>query len=184
MHKTHKRALILLATPLVALSIACGSGTTTKSGGDSSAKPGGSGATATPAITTVPIGQALTLNRDILGTKTVATITVSNLRVGVDSGNQFMTAEKGQYIVVDVAVQVAEGKFSLTQGSFKLVAADGTVFDTTMPVVKPDLGYSDLAPGQKTSGAITFDAAVGAEKGGKIALTDVLAKSDAGYWTL
>jgi hypothetical protein len=53
-----------------------------------------------------------------------------------------------------------------------------------MTVVEPDLGYSDLAPGQKTAGTITFDAAVGAEKGGKIALTDLFAEGDAGYWQL
>jgi hypothetical protein len=174
----------LFAVPVIAFLLACGagggSGTTTEAGTGQSAAADA----AKPAVATVAVGQPLTMNRNILGTKTSATITVSNPRYGVKSGNQFQKAEKGQFIVVDVAVQVIEGKLTLTQGSFKLVGADGTVYDTTLPVVEPDLGFSELAAGQKTSGAITFDAATGAQTGGKIALTDLMADGDAGYWTL
>jgi hypothetical protein len=179
-----KRTLSLFAIPAVAFILACsGAGETGTSTEAGSGQPA-TDTTGKATVATVPVGQPLTLNRNILGTKTAATITVSKLRTGVKSGNQFQKAEKGQYIVVDVAVQVTEGKLTLTQGSFKLVGADGTVFDTTVPVVEPDLGFSDLSAGQKTSGAITFDAAVGAEKGGKIALTDLFADGDAGYWSL
>jgi hypothetical protein len=179
----HKRVLSLLAIPALALVLACGAG---QSGTTSEAGTGQSVAAdaAKPAVATVAVGQPLTMNRDIFGSKTSATITVSNPRYGVKSGNQFQKAEKGQYIVVDVAVQVTAGKLTLTQGSFKLVGADGTVYDTTLPVVKPDLGFSELSPGQKTSGAITFDAAANAQTGGKIALTDIFADGEAGYWTL
>jgi hypothetical protein len=66
----------------------------------------------------------------------------------------------------------------------KVVGADGTVYDSTLSVVEPALGFTELSPGQKTAGAVTFDTAVGAQTGGKIALTDVFADGDAGYWQL
>jgi hypothetical protein len=129
------------------------------------------------------VGQPLTMTRDFLGTKVVAVITVANVRP-VKAPNQFQKPAKGQFLAADVAVTVQEGKFTLTQGNLKIVAADGTVFDTTMSVVEPALGFTELSPGQKTSGAVTFDTAVGAEKGAKVALTDMLADGDAGYWQL
>ncbi len=164
----------------LAVGLACGAGDqgTTTSGDEDNGPAGTANAPAT-----VPVGQPLTMTRDFLGSKVVAVITVANVRP-FKSKNQFQTPAKGQFLVADVAVQVQEGKFTLTQGSFKLVGADGTVFDTTMPVVEPALGFTELAPGQKTSGAVTFDTAAGAEKGAKIALTDVLADGDAGYWQL
>lgn len=95
----------------------------------------------------VAIGQPLQLNRNVLGTKTVATIVVANPRYNVKSGNQFIKPSRGQFIVVDVAVQSTEGKILLTQGSFKLVGADGAVYDTTMSFVEPSLGFAELQSG-------------------------------------
>jgi hypothetical protein len=180
----NRKHLTWILVPLAALALACGgngkSGTETS--GDETAGPAGGTAQAAKA-TTVQVGQPLTMTREFLGSKVVAVITVANVRV-VKAKNEFQKAAKGQFLVADVAVQVNEGKFTLTQGSFKLVGTDGTVFDTTLPVVEPALGFTELSPGQKTSGAVTFDTAVGAEKGAKIALTDVLADGDAGYWQL
>lgn len=171
------RTLILI--PLAAIALGCGAGTTTTTGG------GATPATvATKGPTAVKVGEALTLTENVLGTKTVVAITVTNLRANVKSNNQFIKAEKGQFIVVDVAVSVTEGKFSISSGSFKLVAPDGTAYNSTVSFIGTDLMATDLAPGQKSAGTVTFDAAKGAEKGAKIALTDLLAEGDAGYWTL
>jgi hypothetical protein len=175
-----------IVAPLAALALglACGAGDKqgTSTSGDETAGPAGGTAQAAKAAT-VAVGQPLTMTREFLGSKVVAVITVSNVRP-FKSKNEFQKPTKGQFLVADVAVSVNEGKFTLTQGSFKVVAADGTVYDTTLPVVEPALGFTELSPGQKTSGAVTFDTAVGAEKGAKIALTDVLADGDAGYWQL
>jgi hypothetical protein len=46
--------------------------------------------------------------------------------------NQFEKAQNGQFIVADVAVVVNEGKFSISSGSSKLVAADGNAFNWTL----------------------------------------------------
>ncbi len=173
--------LAWILTPLAALALACGgggSGTTTS--GDETAGPAGG---TKPPTATVPVGQPLTMTREILGSKVVAVITVANPRI-VKPKNQFQTPAKGQFPVVDVQVTVNEGKFTLTQGSFKLVAADNTVYDTTLPAAEPALGFTELAPGQKTGGTVTFDTAAGAHTGGKIALLDTFASADAGYWTL
>lgn len=175
----------LAAVPLLALALACGAaGTdeTTTSAPDAAAGSGNAAKAA--AVTAVAVGQPLQLNRNFLGSKTVATVTVSKPRYNVKSGNQFIKPTRGQFIVVDVAIQSVEGKITLTQGSFKLVGADGSVYDTTMSFTEPALGFAELAPGQKTTGTVTFDAAANAQTGGKIALTDIFADGDAGYWTL
>ncbi len=177
----NRRMLSLILVPLAVIGLACsGGGSGTSTSGDAPAA--GSGQAAEKAAT-VPIGQPLTMTREFLGSKVVAVITVGNPRV-VKAPNQFQKPAKGQFYVVDVAVTVNEGKFTLTQGNLKLVGADGTVFDSTISVVEPALGFTELAPGQKTSGTVTFDTAIGAEKGSKIALTDLMAEGDAGFWQL
>ncbi len=177
----NRRLLTPLAiATLAAIGIACGggdSGSSTSTEGDTKTK--------TPkAVATAAVGQPLTLTEVLFGTKTVATVTVTNLKVGVKSGNQFVKPSKGQFITADVAVEVKEGKYSISSGQFKLVAADGTAYDSTTMLDSNDISGTDLTPGQKTSGQVVFDAAVGAEKGGKIALKSWLAEGDAGYWTL
>jgi len=178
-----RKLLVFAAIPLTVLVIACSAGT--KSGSTSAPGDGGAKAATTAAEpTTVKAGQPLTLTQSILGSDTVATITVSNVKYGVQSKNEFEKPGKGQYITADVTVSVSKGKFSISSGSFKLVAKDGTAYDTTFLSDVQDLSGNDLTHGQKTSGTIVFDAAKGAQTGGKIALKDVLADGDAGYWTL
>ena len=177
-----RKLLVIAVIPLAVLVIACGAGTKT---GTSSAPGGGAQAATTAAEpTTVKAGQPLTLTESVLGSDTVATITLSNVKYGVKSSNQFDKPEKGQFITADVTVSVSKGKFSISSGSFKLVAKDGTAYDTTFMSDVQDLSGNDLTPGQKTSGTIVFDTTKGAQTGGKIALKDILADGDAGYWTL
>lgn len=181
----HRSFFVLI--PLAALAIGCGAGASTSGG----AQPQEGGTTASAASspekagpTTVQIGQPLTLTEELLGSKTVAVITLSNLRVGFKPGNQFDKPQRGQFIVADVAVNVTAGKFSLGSGDFKLVAADGTAHETTFISTVPVFSATDLTPGQKAAGTIAFDAAKGAEKGARVALKNLLAEGDAGYWTL
>lgn len=183
------RTSTFIAIPLIALALGCGAGTTstgskTEAGASGAAGVSGDSATAKGPVSTVKVGETLTLIEDILGTKTKVDITVSNLRANVKSGNQFIKPDKGQFIVIDVTVTVKEGKFSISSSSFKLVAADSNAYNSTVSFAGTDLSASDLAPGQKSSGTVTFDAAKGAEKGGKIALTNLLSDGDAGYWTM
>lgn len=179
-----RRALITFASlALVAGGYACGDG---KDGVTSSpAEDGGGKTTGQPdkTVATVPVGQGLTVVEDILGTKSGVVITVTSVKAGVKSGNQFVTPAKGQFVVAEVTATVQQGKVSISWANFKLVGADGTVYETTV-MGDGMLSGNDLTAGQKTSGKVAFDAAVGAEKGGKIAVKSWLADGDAGYWTL
>ncbi len=177
----NNRIITVALAAVALLGLACGGG-----GGGSSTSPGGNPppAASRAPVTTVPIGQPLTLTESLFGSKTVATVTVTNLKVGVKSGNQFVKPAKGQFVTADVTVQVAEGKFSINSSMFKLVAADGAAFDTTIILDQNDISGNDLTPGQKVTGSIAFDATAGAEKSARIALKSWLADGDAGYWQL
>lgn len=171
----------LLAVPLAAVMLACGAGDT---GASTSSGDGPDVAAASQAtVQTVKAGQALTLTEAFLGDESAVTITLKNVKYGVKSGNDFIKADKGQFITADITVEVKKGKVSISSSEFKLVAKDGTVYDTTI-FLDDNLMAMDLTPGQKKTGKIAFDAAVGAEKGAKIALKSWLAEGDAGYWTL
>jgi hypothetical protein len=177
------RAVVLVLGVLAAFGLACGGGdggSSTTGGGDASGPP----AQAPPSVSQVKIGESLTLRTNLFGSKSAVTITVSNLRAGVKANNNFEKPSNGQYIVADVLAVVGEGKVSISSGAFKLVAADGTAYSTTMLTGYNAISGSDLVTGQKTSGAIVFDAKPGAQTGGKIALTDLFSSGDAGYWII
>jgi hypothetical protein len=170
-----RKLVAILAAPLAAFLLACGS-----SASDSKAdKP----AASPSPVTTVKVGEALTLTTDILGTKTRLKITLSNLRVAKPK-NSFEKPSNGQFLVADVAAEVLEGKVSVGSSSFKFVAADGVAYNSGYMSDVKDFYGSDLTTGQKTSGQIAFDVKPGAQAGGKIALTDVFASGDAGYWMI
>lgn len=171
--------MALFAAPLVVFVLACGGGSgSSTSSGDSTAAP-------TPAqVTTVKAGETLTLATDFLGTQTKVAITLSNVRPNFKPKNQFEKASNGQFIVADVTAVVQEGKVSISSSSFKLVASDGTAYNSTVMTEANSISGFDLTAGQKTSGSVVFDAKAGAHTGGKIALTDIFASGDAGYWTL
>ncbi|MEV6929448.1 DUF4352 domain-containing protein [Dactylosporangium sp. NPDC051485] len=175
--------LALLAAPLAAFVIACGA-----TGSSTNAGSAGDGGTAKQdaksAPVTVKAGETMTLTESVFGSKTVVEITLTNIKANVKAKDQFSKPQKGQFITADVTAVVKEGKYSVNGSMFKLVAADGTAFDSTIALNGKDLSASDMTAGQKTSGSIVFDAAAGAEKGAKVALKSYLADGDAGYWTL
>ncbi len=177
-----------LLTTLTVVTLAVGGFACSGLGDDSdpvTTSPAESGAVAAPTktVTTVPVGQGLTVTEDLFGTKTTIVLTVTTVKAGVKSGNQFVTPAKGQFIEAVVTAAVQVGKVSVSWADFKFVGADGTVYGTTI-MGDGLLSGNDLAAGQKTSGRVVFDAAVGAEKGGKIAITSWLSDGDAGYWAL
>jgi hypothetical protein len=180
-----KSALItLLAVPLAGLVLACGAGTSGSSSSAGGAGDGGAKPATKNAPASVAAGQTLTLTETIISTKTVVEITLTNVKYGVKSKNQFSKPDKGQFVTADVSVLVKEGKYSINSSMFKLVGADGTAYDSTIGLDGKNLSGMDITAGQKTAGSIVFDAAIGAEKGGKIAIKSFLADGDAGYWTL
>ncbi|GAA3295683.1 DUF4352 domain-containing protein [Dactylosporangium vinaceum] len=133
---------------------------------------------------TVKAGETLQLKESLLGTTTVVDVTVTNVKYNVKSADGFSKPGKGQFVTADVQVLVRQGKYSISSGSFKLVAKDGTAFDSTIALDGKDLSANDLASGQKASGTVWFDVAKDAQTGGKVALKSILAEGDAGYWAL
>jgi Domain of unknown function (DUF4352) len=185
---TRQVAAIGAALAALTLVSACSLGST--SAGSSSAgganadtKAGGKDA---QGVTTVKIGQPITITRNgVVGAKAVAEVTVSDLKAGAKGADEFAAPQHGQFITVKVNVVGKEGKYTIDPYDFKIVGADGTVFNPTpAAAMKPELQASEVGGGQKVSGYIAFDAAVGAEKGGKISLKDLYIGADAGYWTL
>jgi hypothetical protein len=168
---------------MATLVLACGS-----TGGGSSTSAGDStpaaGAPTKTAPVTVPAGQPMTLTEDLLGTKSVVVVTLTNVKPNVKSGNQFVKPAKGQFVSADVTAVVRDGKVSINGSLFKLVAADGAAYDTATMFDQQGISGSDLTAGQNVSGTIVFDIPVGAQKGAKIALKSWLADGDAGYWQL
>lgn len=173
-----RTALVIASVAALITGLACGAGS------ESGTTAGGSKPGDKPSAATVAIGQPLTYSRTIITTKTSATITVSNPRV-VKAPNQVQTPERGQFLVVDVVIEVTEGKMLVDGSSFKVVGADSSAYDSELvSVVKPALPFAEIPAGQKTSGSVTFDTAKAAEKGGRVALKDILSDSDVGNWTL
>lgn len=174
-------AVAALAVALGLPTLACGD-----TGAESTSSSGGTPAAAgksPKAVTTVKVGEKLTVTETVLGEKTIVELTLSAVKTG-GKGTQFDKPSKGQYITATVAALVKEGKTTVNSSQFKLVAKDGTAYDTTVVLDGDDLSAMDLAAGQKTSGLIRFDVPKGAEKGAKIAVLSFLADGDVGYWAL
>ena len=173
-----RKIAFVAAVPLAVLLLGCGLGSKSDTG--SSAGDSGKGGSK---VTTVKAGQPITVKDSVLGSDTTATVTLSNVKLAVQPEDDAEAPEKGQYITADVAVTVSKGKYSISSSSFKLVASDGTTYDTTFLSDVQDLSAADLAAGQKSAGTLVFDVPKGVETGAKIALEDDLSDSDAGYWT-
>jgi hypothetical protein len=121
---------------------------------------------------------------------THATITVANPSSAKAEPVEYgMTPENGLYVVIDVAAVVnpgSSGTFSIGEGDFHLVAADGTVYETTYADFGPALDYHDLSVGQRAGGKVVFDIPPGKLVGAKVQLDDQY--EDYGkplaFWTL
>lgn len=177
--------VLLIGISLAAMTIACGSGSTSSKGSSQSDTVAGAG-DKQAAVTTVAVGKPITITEDLLGTRTVYTLTLSNVKYNVHQS--YSDADRGQFIVADVKLAVQKGKVSPISASFKIVDTDGTAYNTTIMVnADPSfLSASEVTAGQKTSGKIAFDAAAGIKhgSGAKVAIGSFLSDGDVGYWKL
>lgn len=179
------KALGALTGALVALTlIACGGGD-----GGTKATPGGTPApgvsAAAATATTVKLGQSLNLTSTLLGGTTRVTITVSEAKTR-DKDEYGSRPEHGKFLTVKVAIVVTEGTYLANGFSFKVVAADGNVYENALTSIGVRLRSTELAAGQKSSGTVTFDVPASALKGGKIQVAGIGldASEPAGYWKL
>lgn len=100
------------------------------------------------------------------------------------SNNQFITPKKGEFYAINVTIEVTDGtSYAPGPEDFKLVAADGTVFNAEWVTTADDqLDRTEIYPGQKKQGKIMFDAPVGVQNGAKIQFEG--AGKPQIYWTL
>lgn len=165
----------LVVSALVAL--ACGGGSSTKpSEGKKSAAPA-------QQVSTVPVGQPLTLSSSLLGSNSAAVITVKSANVRAQGPDEY-SKPKGEFVVVDVAIDCTAGSYHASTSNFALVAADGTRTEPTYTSFDPMLSSTTLQSGQKTAGNVVFDVPVGSTTGAKIAVRELLGSKDIGYWQM
>jgi hypothetical protein len=154
--------------------------------------------TTTAPPTTVPAGPAVLpmgtpLPFSITGSfdgDVDVTVSVANPRTATEEpGSYGLEPQNGLYVVVDVTAEVTggDGSYMVNPYNFKLMAADGTVWDPGFSTAwQPSLGSTDLAAGQRATGTVVFDVPPGAEVGGKVQLDDVGANygEPFAYWQL
>lgn len=181
-----KAAVVGLATVLVGLSIACGSGGTNSS--VSSGKGQKVGAASEKATTTAKVGQTVTLSNSLLSDKTTIAVTLANPKQYTREPGEFGSKpEKGVFLTVDVTAVCKEGSYDVNPLNFKFVAKDGTASDYAPTLgFKPVLDATSISAGQKVSGKLVFDIPKSAVSGGRIQIDGVGLDFDkpAAYWAL
>ena len=105
-------------------------------------------------------------------------------RVTVTSGNEFDHPVYAQFVVADITVTGVRGTVDIVAGLFTLVAADGTVYQSSTTVSYGELNAQGTTAGQTVIGTVTFDTDAGAERGAQLVLHSLYADVPAGYWNL
>lgn len=154
--------------------LACGAGTSSTSSGDGApAAPGAS----TPGIVTIKVGE--TAHIKAFGGEYKAT--VSSLRTG--QKGKYSKPEKGQFIAVDLKIEVIDGQQYASAHMLKLVLPSGEVFEPGYADV-PGLDTSwsaQLNAGQNKGGAVIFDVPADLT-GAKLYIQEL--DKPAAYWAL
>jgi hypothetical protein len=169
------------AALLIAMTVACGTGTTSKAGSSD-----GGAKTTTEEQTqaaTAAVGSPITLNSSLLGSKSQVVITIKSVKITPNGANDF-DAPKGEYVLADIVIECKSGTYHANPFNFALVGADGTKVNPAMTLFNPALNAIDLNGGQKASGLVAFDVPKGTGKTSKIVVSDPVGNKDAATWTM
>jgi hypothetical protein len=112
-------------------------------------------------------------------------VTVSSINRAAKSSNRFDTAEKGQFVTVQVDVLAVKGPNDIGPSNFRLISADGTVnlAEFLVAGIDPKLESStEIQQGQRKSGLVVFDCDPAKLATVKIEFTDDRGRPQA-YWT-
>jgi hypothetical protein len=117
------------------------------------------------------------------------TVTIGEPKAPVPSGNMFSKPERGHFFSVKVTVEFKSGSstYSATPTDFKLVTADGTLYQAEiLSLVDDALQFVDLNAGQKATGLVVFDvpSAVKPGTGAKIQFDGSWSGKAAAFWTV
>ncbi|MDI1465017.1 DUF4352 domain-containing protein [Catellatospora sp. KI3] len=129
---------------------------------------------------TVKVGQAVNMKSRSTETR----VTIKSVKKA-KSDNQFTQPNRGQFVAVMVDILATKGTTDLGPTNFRLVATDGTVYQTEVLVVgiEPQLDFmTTVQQGQRKNGYVIFD--VDPEKVAhlKVELSDDFGDPQ-GYWT-
>lgn len=183
-----KKTIYGIAAGLALVTVlACGTGTTTTTGGDGGA-PGVSVAP-TAAAKVYKLNEAVNIKEDFLGDVTEYVVTIKSAKAfAKEPGTYGDKPKNGEFLVLDVLVQVkvAGDTTYVSDSDFKFVGADGTLYANAYQMGFGDtLSASELRAGQKSSGKVLFDLPKGAWKTGKVQFAASFMAADATcFWTL
>lgn len=146
--------------------------------------PTAAGTTA-PAVKTAQLGQTLVFKGAFGSSEIHYTLTAD--KTYTTSPQYDVKPSKGVYFAVSATVEAKKGSAYATIADFAVIAADGTVYESTI-----GFGFDKAMPpgtqlnaGQRTAGLVVFDLPQAALKGAKIELrADFFSSGDAGYWQL
>lgn len=130
------------------------------------------------------VGKALTVTMESGAKAKVTILKVTTAKKG--KGDLAEKPENGQFVVVDVQIEVTDKVFPVNPLYVQYQGADSKVFDSgdgnaATAGFEPALDSGDVQKGQTTRGFVVFDTS--AAKGKQIQVTDELG-SPVAYWTL
>ncbi|MFD0597131.1 DUF4352 domain-containing protein [Catellatospora coxensis] len=129
---------------------------------------------------TVKVGQPI----DVKFMSAQTRVTVKSVKKA-KSPNQFTQPKRGQFVAVMVDIFATKGQTDLGPSNFRLIAKDGTVYQSEFLVVgiDPQLdAMTTINEGQRKNGNVVFDADPANFAGAKVELTDDFGEVQ-GYWT-
>lgn len=129
---------------------------------------------------TVKVGQAV----DVKFMSAQTRVTIKSVKKA-KSPNQFTQPKRGQFVAVMVDIFATKGQTDLGPSNFRLIAKDGTVYQSEFLVVgiDPQLdAMTTINEGQRKNGNVVFDVDPANVAGAKVELTDDFGEVQ-GYWT-
>jgi hypothetical protein len=129
---------------------------------------------------TVKVGQGI----DMKSSRTETKVTVKTVKKA-KSNNQFDDAKRGQFVAVNVDIFATKGSTDLGPSNFRLIAADGTVYQSEFLVagIQPQLDMmTTVEQGQRKTGLVVFDIDPEKFAGLKVQVSDDFSDVQ-GYWT-
>jgi hypothetical protein len=148
MHARWLVLLVLLAVPTVAAdSSSCGG-----SGNASTQVSPGSSSAAQQAPSTYKVGDLIKVGDGLM-------YSVTGVQAPFDSGNQFETPAKGQFMVVTVSLENKTSKTISVSSliSWELRDDSGQSYNETILSAAPKPPDGEIAPGDKLAGGLSYD---------------------------
>jgi Domain of unknown function (DUF4352) len=147
-----RRVLVIGLVTAVGLAAACGTDSNTGKVVQAASPPPAQSAKAPAAPSSFKVGDLIKVGNTML-------LTVTQVQAPVDSGNEFITPQKGQFMTVMVSMQNVSGKDQTVSSmvSFDLRDQSGQAYSETILPNAPKPPDGSVAPNDKLAGGLTYD---------------------------